>query len=222
VKISAAFLVAFLHLYSVRSGLLALYAIVVVEIARYMFRKKAYARGLLSLLILASCLVAALSLSPTLRNKIENTKVDLQVYAQGSDPNHSSISTRFISYKIAMGIFLDNVFIGCGLGDIADETTRHFEQEYPSISVPIIPHNQFIFYLAATGISGTVLFCLTFFYPLIYRRNFTNPLLLMHFLVLFLSFQTEPMIETQLGVGYTLLFLLLPLSDERLATTGQV
>ncbi len=105
-------------------------------------------------------------------------------------------------------------FGGCGLGDIKDEMDSFFKIHFPLVETPILPHNQFLFYLAATGIFGFAVFCVTFYFPLFYKRNRQNKILLMQYVVLTLSFMTEPMLETQLGMAYSVLFILLPLSQQ--------
>ncbi|MFN5919988.1 MAG: hypothetical protein ACK45I_01675, partial [Bacteroidota bacterium] len=74
---------------------------------------------------------------------------------------------------------------------------------------PIIAHNQFLYYLAASGIFGMLLFLCFFFYPIVHIQRLPR-LLAAQLLVLLVSFQTEPMLETQLGVAYSVVFWLLP------------
>jgi multidrug transporter EmrE-like cation transporter len=56
-----------------------------------------------------------------------------------------------------------------------------------------------------------LLLSFAFFYPIFYFGSSIPTILLAHLLVLFVSFQTEPMIETQLGVAYSIWFWLLPM-----------
>lgn len=205
----------FVHFYSVRSGLIALYAAVFVEIGYYIYKSRNYARAGLILLVLISSLLLAVKFVPTLNNKWINTLADLHVYQTKAYPNFNSLTTRLISYDAAIVIFKESPWFGCGLGDIKNQTDAYFKESYPMIDTPILPHNQFLFCLAAMGIVGLLFFCFTFFYPLFQKRNWSNRILIVHYAILFLSFQTEPMLETQLGVAYSLLFILLPLTQSR-------
>jgi O-antigen ligase len=207
------FLFIFIHIYSVRSGLLAIYGIILTELIIYIIKSRNYWKPALLAGSLGLILIVLINLTPTLRNKWINTKADISTYLNKGYPNYSSLTTRFISYDAAVSIFSQNIWLGCGLGDIKAESDRYFKTHYPEIDIPILPHNQFLFCLAATGIIGLVLFLITFFYPVFYKRNWKNEVLLMQFVVLFLSFQTEPMLETQLGLAYALLFILLPLTQ---------
>lgn len=204
----------FVHLYSVRSGLIALYVSVLVEIGYFVYRTKNYKKAvsILSFLLLSGVLMVRFV--PTLNNKWVNTLADLSVYQTKAYPNYNSLTTRFISYEAAIALFKDAPLFGCGLGDIKTETDTYFKVHYPEIDIPILPHNQFLFWLAATGIVGLIFFSVTFFFPLFQKRNWSNRVLIVHYAILFLSFQTEPMLETQLGVAYSLLFILLPLTQD--------
>lgn len=205
----------FIHIYSVRSGLLALYGIIMIEITIYIVKSKNYWKPALLTGGLAAILIALINLVPTLGNKWINTKEDISVYINNGSPNYNSLTTRAVSYDAALNIFKQHVWFGCGLGNIKKETDLFFHTHYPEIETPILPHNQFLFYLAATGIVGTVFFCVTFFFPLFYKKNRKNEILLIQYVILFLSFQTEPMLETQLGMAYATIFILLPLTQRQ-------
>jgi O-antigen ligase len=182
-----------------------------VKIFLIIFKKRAFKQGLTAILLLVISGYAATQFSPTLRNKVLNTRQDLNIYKTNGYANSSSLSTRFISYENAIMLFNENKLIGCGLGDLEIKNNILFSLYHPEIEIPIIPHNQFLYYLAAMGILGLLAFTLSFFFPLFYRKNYRNEFLLMHYIVLFLSFQTEPMLETQLGVACSLVFIIFPL-----------
>ena len=207
------FLFIFLHIYSVRSGLVAIYGAIATEILRYALRTRNYVKiGLLCCLLILGVFCAGTYI-PTMNNKFVNTKADIKTYIIGGYPNYSSLTTRLISFEAGWHIFINNPVFGCGLGDIKFETDAYFNANYPMIETPILPHNQFLFYLASTGIVGLFFFCFTFYFPLFYRKNWKrNHLLLIGYVILTLSFMTEPMLETQLGMAVSLLLILVPLS----------
>lgn len=212
--IIAVLLFVFLHIYSVRSGLVAMYGILFVEMLLFVKRTRNYKvfAGICFGMVLS--IILAVSFIPTLQNKWVNTVSDVKVYVDKGYPNYNSLTTRFISYEGAIFILKKEPFGGCGLGDIKDEMDSFFKVHFPLVETPILPHNQFLFYLAATGIFGFVVFCITFYFPLFYNRNWKNKMLLMQYVVLTLSFMTEPMLETQLGMAFSVLFILLPLSQQ--------
>jgi O-antigen ligase len=205
------YLIIFLHLFSVRSGLIAFYGVVAVELWLNVKQKIGMRKVVFIFTGLLLFLIASIRFIPTLNNKWVNTIADVRVYQNHGYANFNSLTTRFISYEAAITIFKENPLVGCGLGDVKDKTDQYFIEHYPEVETPILPHNQFLFMLAATGLIGMSLFIFLFYSPLLYKSNRRNSLLVVHYVILTLSFMTEPMLETQLGMGYSILFIMLPL-----------
>lgn len=208
------FLFIFLHVFSVRSGLLALYLVLGVEILRIMLVKKKWKHALGA--ALTALVVGGITLyfSPTVRNKIINTTQDIEVVKSNASANNQSLASRVISYKNAIEIAENSSWIfGCGLGDVFDLNEKIFEEKYPDVTKRIMPHNQFLFYLAAIGILGLILFLWFFYKPLFFFGGWNNPVLFYQYLILTVSFQFEAPLENQLGVAFSLIFLLLPMHE---------
>jgi O-antigen ligase len=204
-------LVVFCHIFAVRSGLLALYVLVVFEIVRFFYARGNFKKMVVLLIVMCALVAGSIFGVPTMRNKLAITFIDLQQYQNGFDLNHNSLGKRLVSYHIAWQIFKENPILGCGIDCYQQLNTAQFNQLHPDVEVPIIAHNQFLYWLAATGIIGMLLLSFAFFYPIFYFGSSIPTILLAHLLVLFVSFQTEPMIETQLGVAYSIWFWLLPM-----------
>lgn len=204
------FFIVFLHIYSVRSGLLSLYVVIVILLANYVIRTRNIKNLLIAIVSIVIIAGGSILLSPTLKNKISNTTTDVNVYQNQEDPNFNSLATRMVSYKVAMEIFKENIWFGCGQGDLKDKSDALFRKDYPTVLTPIIPHNQFIYYLAATGIIGLLIFVVSFMAPLWSKGNFRNEFMLTSYVILLVAFQFEPMLETQLGVATTLIIIFIP------------
>ncbi|MFZ4796094.1 MAG: O-antigen ligase family protein [Bacteroidia bacterium] len=206
--ILAVFLIVFLHIFSVRAGLFSFYGLVLLVIYEQIILKKQY---ILSLSILALCAVIAVftfKYSPTVRNKLTNTQNDINNYKNGGSANDQSLGSRMISYKNAIEITQNSSwFLGCGLGDIEDLNNQIFEEKYPDVTKKIIPHNQFLYYMASVGILGLLVFVASFYFPAL--TDFKNLNLLAHYLVISMAFLIEAFLTTQLGVAYTIIFILL-------------
>jgi O-antigen ligase len=207
---AALFLILFLHIYSVRSGLLTMYAVIVIGLINLVkatknFKQVGFAVGSLVVIIMIS-----LAISPTMRNKLINTQQDVSVYANQQDPNFNSLATRMVSYKTALEIAKENIWLGCGQGDLSDKNDALFKRDYPSIITPIIPHNQFIYYLAATGIIGFIVFSFAFTAPIWVNKFYKLELMQFAYAILLVAFQFEAMLETQIGVACTLLMVMIP------------
>ncbi len=209
------FLFIFTHIFSVRSGLLALYILIFVELALIAIQQKKVKVALLTAAFLFTVGAVTLWLSPTVSNKFANTSQDIRSYQNNESANNHSLGSRIISYQNGYKIAKESsLLFGCGLGDVNDLSLAIFKKDYPDISRPIIPHNQFLFYLAAIGIIGTIAFIILFYFPLFFNKNYKNSFLLAQYLVLFISYQFEAPIETQLGVAFSLIFILIPVHQD--------
>jgi O-antigen ligase len=88
-----------------------------------------------------------------------------------------------------------------------------YQSLYPGIRPQAyrIPHNQFLYYLGLLGAVGLMVFLVCFYYPLWAYFRQADVLLPVHYLIVSVSFLFEPTLETQVGLLYCLLFMLLPL-----------
>jgi len=208
------FLLVSIHVLSVRSGLLVLYAGLLAWLLRYVLITRrwfiATAMGLLLVLIPA----AAYQLFPSFRNKIAYARWDLQQHQQGSGGNYSD-SGRLISWKAGWEVAKKNPVFGVGAGDLKEEIHKQYAIAYPEVTTVKMPHNQFLSIFAGTGLVGLGLFVCGFFYPLFFRGNFRDPLFLALHIVVLISFLMESTIENNFGVSFYLLFLLLGLNQLR-------
>jgi O-antigen ligase len=208
------FLVVFLHIFSVRAGLMAFYILVLLIFYEQVFLKKQLLLAGIIGLFCISIAVSTFLYSPTIRNKIANTQNDIENYKAGGSVNNQSLGSRVISYKNAIEITQNSSWLlGCGLGDIEDLNNQLFETKYPDVTKRIIPHNQFLFYLASLGILGLLVFIGAFYYPLV--THFKNLNLIAHYLVITVAFLIEAFLTTQLGVAFCIIFLILFINKSR-------
>jgi O-antigen ligase len=208
------FLVVFLHIFSVRAGLMAFYILVILIFYEQIFLKKQYTLAIFTFILCVAIAVSTFLFSPTIRNKIVNTQTDIENYKAGGSANNQSLGSRIISYKNAIEVTNNTSWIfGCGLGDIEDLNNQLFEIKYPDVIKKIIPHNQFLYYLASVGILGLLIFVVTFYYPLFI--HFKNLNLVAHYLLMTAAFLIEAFLTTQLGVAFCIIFLLLYINKEK-------
>jgi O-antigen ligase len=76
----------------------------------------------------------------------------------------------------------------------------------------LIPHNQFLYYLGLLGGLGLIIFLGCFYYPLVACFRQADVLFGVHYFIITLSFLFEPTLETQVGLIYSLVFVLAPLT----------
>jgi O-antigen ligase len=208
------FLFIFLHIYSVRSGLLSLYFIIFWELIQYIFIKKQFKKAIIGLLLILGIGSITMWMSPTVRNKVANSTKDIETIKNNGSANNQSLASRLISYKNAFQIASESsVLFGCGLGDIEDINNQIFAVKYPEIDKKILPHNQFLFFYAAIGLIGLLCFMICFYYPLSVNFLRTNRIIFTQYILMSTFFIVEAPLETQLGVGFSLLFLLLPMQE---------
>ncbi len=204
------FLILFLHIYAVRSGLLALYCVIAIVLLNHLIKYRNVKKLIGALVAIGLIISFSFLISPTIRNKITNTQQDVSVYANNQDPNFNSIATRMVSYKTAFEIAKENILMGCGIGDLRDKNDALFKRDYPTILTPIIPHNQFIYYLAATGLIGLIIFTISFTAPLWFNKLYKVEFMQVGFAILLLAFQFEAMLETQIGIACTIVMVFIP------------
>ncbi|WMJ75439.1 O-antigen ligase family protein [Cytophagaceae bacterium ABcell3] len=202
-------LFVFLHILSVRSGLLAFYATAATLLFIHTLKsdKKTESIAILSALFILP--IAAYFLSPTLKNKISYSIEDTSRFFNNEDVNDYSDGNRLLSWKIGIEVGNTNPLIGAGVGDVKNLSFDIYKNRYPEIEADnhLIPHNQFIFVYAAGGLLGVLIFSFATFYPL--AINYSKFLFAAINIVFISSYISEATVETQLGTCIYLTFFLL-------------
>ncbi len=204
------FLIIFIHVFAVRTGIVALYLTVFVLICRWIIIKKQYLRAVIS--IAGIVLIAFLSIQfiPSLHNRMGYFKYELDLIRKGElNPEHSD-AQRILSMEYGMAIAKKNILIGTGAGDIKNEMDALYHQQSGDVKLKSkLPHNQFIYVFAATGITGLIVFLISVFYPWFTQKRYEHVLFTSFFCIILFSFLTEHTLEIQIGTAFYLLFLLL-------------
>ena len=208
--ISGIMFFVFVHILAVKTGIIALYILIVFFVILRLFKinKRAAWTALIGICILP---MLAYQFVPTFK-----TKVGYVFYEIGEYRNHGKMDYnlsdqgRILSYKVAGTVFKENILLGTGLGDLKDEMNNGYEASYPEVP-PInrlIPHNQFLFTFVALGLFlGFVL--LLMMYGGVVKLGSTSIYSKITLLVFIFAFMAEAMLEIQFGVFIYLLFTLL-------------
>lgn len=203
----SAFLFLFLHVLAVRSGLLALYCCVAYWLLRWIFLKRKWALGLGLALGLAGGIWLSATYVPTLRNKVNYTIYSLQQFARGEELDELSDSHRLGSVLAGLSLLKEEPVTGVGLGDLRAGCEAYYQAHIPSIAGrDLLPHNQWLFVAAATGLPGFLYFLWATVYPLWQRQRWKDWLSVSFHLILFSSFLVEHTLETQFGLTLYLWF----------------
>jgi len=202
------FLFFFIHVLSVRSGILVLYASFLFLSFRFAFSQKNYLISLASVITLFFTPAIAYNSIEGFKQKVDYTIWDWQQYYYDL-PLRSSDASRLISFKVGLEICQKEKWLGVGAGDLRKEVHKIYDEKFPEITDKKMPHNQFISVCAGMGIIGLAVFILAFFFPLFYKKIKPDALFITLHLIIFASFLTENTIENSVGVGFYVFFLLL-------------
>ncbi len=205
------FLFVFIHILSVRSGIVALYLGLFVLGGYYTFAKKKYLIGLTAIAALIALPVAAYFTVPSFKLKVDYSRWDYNQFLQGAG-GHYPDSERLISMKIGLDIANANPLFGVGAGDLKQAMEEGYKKEFASKYNFRMPHNQLLSIYAGTGLFGLALFLTGFFYPLFYKKNYRQPLFLAFHAIVFMSFLMENTVENNFGISMYLFFLLIGLN----------
>lgn len=209
----ALFFFVVIHILSVRSGLIALYVCLFYTAFYVVLFYRKYLLGSLVIILLFTSAVSAYKLMPSLKNKIAYMQWDLQQNSQGKHENFSDAG-RILSMKMGIGLIRKYPVLGTGAGDLKAEMDSLYACKYPEIDANNrkLPHNQFIYTWASTGVLGIIALLMSIVFPLFYKKNYRDHLLVCFMLICCSSFLTEYTLEIQVGVAFYVTWLLVLLS----------
>ncbi len=215
------FLILYIHLLAVRSGLLALYGVLAYFFIREVVFQRKFLLGFLVAAFLALSLWTAFRFIPTLRNKLGYTLYSIELFQRGENIENLSDAQRLGSIFAGWALVREHPLAGVGVGDIRDETERYLSENYPSLQgFGLLPQNQYLFIWAAAGLFGLLWFGFATTAPLLAHRAYVDPLFLSFHIIYFLSFLTDHALETQLGTALYLFFLLMGMRVGHPPNTG--
>ncbi len=198
--IATSFLLFYLHINGVRSGILGFYIGLILFC--YMNRKQiTLFRKMVGCVIFLLFVGLLFTNSPHFRYKIINTAISITECLRGQKLENPSDFGRIASMQKGIDVGKSNILFGVGLGDIKDAM-------YKQSAIKLLPHNQFVFIFAFAGLFGVVVFTIS-----IVRLLLCNPAERSFFIAMngvFLSaFWVSHPIERQVGLGLFLYFNLL-------------
>jgi len=201
------FLFGFAHFLAVRSGLAALYAALLFLGVRWAWQRRRWGTVLVVAFAAGIVFWGAVRTLPSLKQKWEYTVYDWQQYRQNKGATYSD-SERWVSMQTGWLIWQEHPWLGVGAGDLPDETEKTLTEHFPNYrSTPKLPHNQFLYLLAGTGLLGLMLSLCAFLYPVFAYRG-GQAIFFAFQVMVFVSFLVEYTIETAMGVAWYLFFTL--------------
>ncbi len=214
----------FIHILSVRTGIVLLYFSVflfgVISLINY--KKKIFAIGLIVLLFLSAYI--SYQKIPTIKSKIDYTYYGISQFKYNNDTaNLVSDSRRFLSDKIGIELIQKNKLIGVGIGDIQDEMNKIYKQHYPIFKTDVYSHihNQYLHTICGVGLGFGFIFCICLLLPLFHFIKNKNAVFAICYLMLLLVMLWEPFIENQLGTSIYLVVCCLGFVSKRYDTLNE-
>lgn len=217
----------FQHLLAVRSGIVTMYAGGLLWLGWLGWHLGRWRAAAIGGLLIACLGIGCLLLFPTLQNKVTNTRNDTAQLDSVRAANNFSVTARMYSYQVAWTIVREHPIVGVSKVKLQEAMAQQYSYRFPEIEPDryVLPHNQFIYNLAAYGAIGLLLFVLGFYYPLLVAIRERNILLIIIYLIVSISFVVEYTLESNIGVIVGLFFILLaaaPIQTEESSEEQQI
>ncbi len=202
------FLIFFLHILAVRSGLIGFYIGALYGIGTSLFIKRKYKATLLSFAAIISFPVISYLTFPTMQGRLSYVIYDLHQLFQDNHAAHLSDASRILSLQKGWELTKENILTGVGIGDLND-AMRYKLDLAPQHPDYLLPLNQFLVFAAGTGIIGALIFTIIILMPFFKRINRQHSLTMIFLLISVFSLITDCALEEQIGTAFFLTFLLL-------------
>jgi O-antigen ligase len=201
------FLFLALHIISIRTGILALYICLIINVLIYIFKEKKYLIGTFALVGLMSFPLAAYRFIPSLQMRVNYALWDLQQFREGNLVKKSD-SERIVSLQMGMAVLKKNPVLGVGSGDLMDAVGNEYAQNYPQLEVRE-PHSGLLFMADSVGILGLFIFIFGFCFHLFYKKYFQHVLYFTLHIILLASITIDFITESSFGTTFYVLTLCL-------------
>ncbi len=200
------FLTISVILLSARAQVIALLSISIAYSAAIAIRLKQYLLALSVPLILFLSLLVTYQTSESVRFRFEKGFDEIMNFGNPIDKNH--FAGRAEVWQASSEVVSEHFWMGVGTGDVSDAMNEKYlgEEFKYALEKNFNAHNQFLQTWMALGVGGFVLLLMIFaipFYLAVRKKVFPA----MAFLgLMFISFQTESMLEAQSGTVFFCLF----------------
>ncbi len=190
----------FLHILAARTGLVMLYAsLVIYGLYSIVINKKKWS----IVIIAAIALLPILSFYtfPSFYHRIGFTLYEKAFYTKREYREGSSDGIRYYSMLAGLDIYKDNKWIGVGFHQLPNESANWLKSQFPLIkSYEIIqPSSQYLLIMAASGILGLVVLLIYFIGPYFNKDNLINPYFLSVYTSMLCIMIFEIFLENQYG-----------------------
>lgn len=174
--LSALLSVLVLHALVYRTGLLALYGALVLNIVRLLLSRRRWALGLLLLVGLGAAPFLAYYTVPSVPRQLISSQYDVEQFYQQQDINNYSLAKRLAAWHTAVVVAQTHPWLGVGTADATDAMMAQYSWRSYGLEPRnwIMIHNQYLHFLVTGGLLGMSLWLLVLLAPLAQpclRRN---------------------------------------------------
>ncbi len=190
-----------LHLLAYRTGLLALYATVLVAAGTLLLRRPKVAVALL-LLIIVVPVVSYYSME-SIRRRAVATVDDVQHFTRHRNINNYSIARRMAAWVNAGTLIQENPILGVGPADTFDAMMAQYDRRSFGLRYKnrVMLHNQYLHMLVGSGIIGLALWLWVLFRPLFKQHLRADPAIVSFIIVQATAMLVDSLLEMQLGLN---------------------
>ncbi len=189
----------FLHILSVRSGLVSAYLGLMILAVYYVVQHKSWKIVLLLPVAMVAFLFLAWNI-PSFKTKMGYTYWEIRELLSNAE-NNTTLTNRSKSYQCGWELFSNNLILGVGAGDTKTGMEQCWKEKFSEDDQFLLPHNQYLSFLAGHGIILGLLMIIVCLSPLYWHQFFISPGSVAILSILLLSFLFENTIENSLGVA---------------------
>lgn len=199
--VCAAWFIFYLHILAARTGLFALYIIVLGTAAWLIVSKAKPKYGIAILFLLALLPLSAYWLLPSFQNRIKYIMYDYGYFKEMHYLPGGNDASRVISLRAGWNLLVANPLTGTGTGDISTEVRKWDAVHYPGMlsADMIYPSSEWLIYGLACGWAGVLLFTIIIFLPCFTKRKNNLAWLLLN-LTAISGFLFDMGLEVQFGI----------------------
>jgi O-antigen ligase len=207
-----------LHILAYRTGLLVLYASLLINGVVLIIGQRRFLLGGILLVFLIVAPVLAYNFLTPIRYRVEATEYDMAQFFSERDINTFSISQRFAAWETARVVATLHPLTGVGLADVRAEMMRQYEWRDFGLAPAnrVMIHNQYLHYLVGSGILGLFFWLLVLLGPLAQPALRKNPYVIHFLTVMGTGMLVDSLLELQIGFNlFVFLYSFLLVAGER-------
>ena len=206
--LTAIYLFYFLHILSVRSGIVLAYAGTLILAIFYLRRLKLWKQLVMVTAVLVAPIVAYKTL-PGFQMKVNYTLYDLGKFKEGQGDEYSD-SQRWQSCRAGLVIGNRHPIFGAGTGKFRSELGDYYKSNLKPYNWR--PQNEWINVFAIFGLFGLIVFSFIIIYPMTFSFFWKPPMLPTIYIMQLISMIVEHSLDSEVGTFLFLMITLLGLS----------